>query len=293
MTNTYMMKIKPLFRDLPIEHVERDPDQPRRDFGVGGDQNRLLKSIETYGIEEPIKVSEVEKDRYVIVDGHRRYICAQRLDLKTIPCRIYPKMTDGELEARRYEIQNNRRNWKPMEKSNSLHRIKTKFGLNTNRELADVLGLSITIIANSLQIRDVKVDYVELMEKYGLSQSNRTEFIRLKNKLRKIKDLEIDDIVQIIFEKTQNNVIRNAKDFRKLGKIFLRATANEKELYAFLTDPDMTIDELDQRTIQSGFSLLVEQAIQAIASKRKDGIAFSSKEKTLLTQLRNLLQKAF
>ena len=288
-----MQKIKPLFKELPIEQLERDPEQPRRDFGVGGDQNRLLKSIETYGIEEPIKVSQVEDGRYIIIDGHRRYICAQRLELKTVPCRVYPKMSDGEFEARRYEIQNNRRNWKPMEKSNSLYRIKTKFGLNTNRQLADVLSLSITIISNSLQIRDVKVDYVELMEKYGLSQSNRTEFIRLKNKLRKIKELEIDDIVQIIFEKTKNNVIRNAKDFRKLGKIFLRATANENELYTFLKDPDMSISELDQRTIQSGFSLLIEQSIQAVASKRKDGIAFSSKEKSLLTQLRNLLQKAF
>lgn len=288
-----IQKIKPLFKELPLEQLERDPDQPRRDFGVGGDQNRLLKSIETYGIEEPIKVSQIEDNRYVIIDGHRRYICAQKLDLKTVPCRIYPKMPDGEFEARRYEIQNNRKNWKPMEKSNSLYRIRTKFGLTTNRELADVLGLSITIIANSLQIRDVKVDYVELMEKYNLAQSNRTEFIRLKSKLRKIKELEIDDIVQIIFEKTQNNVIRNAKDFRKLGKIFLRATANENELYTFLKDPDMSISELDQRTIQSGFSLLIEQAIQAVATKRKDSVDFSSKEKTLLTQLRNLLQKAF
>jgi methyl coenzyme M reductase gamma subunit len=129
------------------------------------------------------------------------------------------------------------------------------------------------------------------MEKYQLSTSNRTEFIRLKSKLRKIKELEIDDIVKVIFEKVQNNIIRNAKDFRKLGKIFLRATANENELYAFLTNPDMTISELDQRTIQSGFSLLLEQAIQAITAKRKDAVAFSSKEKGLLSQLGDILKK--
>jgi ParB/RepB/Spo0J family partition protein len=286
-----MQKIKALFEELPIEQVEQDPDQPRKDFGVSGDQNRLLVSIETYGIEEPLKVSKHDDNTYRLIDGHRRYKCAQKLGLKTVPCRVYPKMTEGEFEARRYEIQNNRRNWKPMEKANSLHRIKSKFGFKNNRELADILGISITVVQNSLQLRDTKVDYVELMEKYQLSTSNRTEFIRLKSKLRKIKELEIDDIVKVIFEKVQNNIIRNAKDFRKLGKIFLRATANENELYAFLTNPDMTISELDQRTIQSGFSLLLEQAIQAITAKRKDAVAFSSKEKGLLSQLGDILKK--
>jgi hypothetical protein len=37
-------------KDLPLHHIERDPNQPRRDFGTARDQNRLLISIQQYGI---------------------------------------------------------------------------------------------------------------------------------------------------------------------------------------------------------------------------------------------------
>jgi hypothetical protein len=79
---------------------------------------------------------------------------------------------------------------------------------------------------------------------------------------------------------------------RTIGKIFLRASANEQEIYNFLSDPDMTLGELEQRTVQSGFSLHLEQAMQQIAQKLKDGIGFSSKEKDVLLQLSTVLRKA-
>ena len=137
----------------------------------------------------------------------------------------------------------------------------------------------------------VDLETLELMAKHGLSESYQIEFVRLKSKIRRIKTLEVDDIIYKLFEKVQHKIIKSAKEFRKLAKIFLRAAANEKELYEFLTNPDMTVSELDQRTLQSGFSLFIEQALNAIASKRKDGIALSSKEKNLINQLKHVMEK--
>ena len=280
-----------IFKELPLGQIQRDPDQPRRDFGTEGDENRLLVSLKNYGIEQPITVSIIEDNRYIIIDGHRRYICAQKLGFATVPCRIYPKLTPGELESRRFEMQNNRRQWRPMERSDALERIKTAMGFQTNKELAHYLGMAEVMVANSLQLRKQKLDYMELMEKYDLPESYRIEFIRLKPKIRKIKDTEVDEIIVKLFDKVQHKVIRNSKEFRKLGKIFERATANEEELHHFLSDPDMTVHELDQRTLQSGFSLLIEKLIQAVGSKRREGTAFSSQEKDFLAQLRDLLNK--
>lgn len=287
-----MQSYKFVFRELPIEQVERDPKQPRKDFGTEGDENRLLTSIRDYGIEEPIKVSEVEEDRYIIIDGHRRYICSQKIGMKTVPCRIYPKLGQGELETRRYEMQNNRRPWKPLERSEALERIKNCMGFHTNHELADYLHLSKALVSMVLNLRKQKLDYISLMEKYDLSENYRFEFVTMLPKMRKIREIEVDDIIKILFEKINHKVIYRAKDMRKLGKIFLHASANEEELYNFLKDPDMTLPELEQRTVQSGFSIHIEQAIQQIASKVKDGISFTSQEKGLLLQLSRLLGKA-
>lgn len=280
-----------LYKDLPIQQVERDHNQPRQNFGTDGDENRLLVSIKQYGIEEPIKVTEIEPGRYLIIDGHRRYICAQKAGFATVPCRIYPALPPGELETRRYEMQNNRRPWKPMERSDAFERIKAGMGFRTNREVAQHLGLTDTMVNNSLQIRRQRMDYLELMAKYDLSTSYRIEFMRLKAKVRKVKDIEADQIFLILFEKVSHKVIRCAQDFRILGKLFLRTAAHEEELYKFLTDADMTITELEQRTLQVGFSSIVDLLIEKIKQKAQEGTAFTTQERSRLDNLTKLVEK--
>lgn len=282
-----------VFKEIEVEKIEQDADQPRKDFGTRGDENRLLVSIRDIGVQQPITVTEYEAGRFRIIDGHRRHICAQRLGLKKVPCLVEPKMSEGELELRRFEIQNNRRPWKPLERSEALARIKACKGFRTNKELAKALHMSESLVGNSLNLRKQKLEYLEMMERFDLSESYRIEFVRLKPKLRKIKDLEVEQIIRILFDRVQHQVIKSAKDFRKLGRIFLRATANEEELHKFLNDPDMRVSELEQRTIQSGFSLAIEQIIQKVSGKRKNAVAFSSQEKAFLLQLRDLLNKAF
>lgn len=284
--NTYQ------YQDLLIKQIEFDSNQPRKDFGIEGDENRLKVSIKEHGILDPIKVSEVEDNRFKIIDGHRRYIVAQKLGFQTIPCIVYPELNKGDLETNRFELQTNQRRWKPSERSEALNRIRIEKGFTSNRELAELLGLSETVVANSLQLRDLILEYHDLMAKYDLSEAYRIEFMRLKPKLRKLGNMEVNHIIENIFERIQNHVIKNAKDLRKLGRIFLRATANEKELNNFLSDPDMTIEELEQRTLQSGSSLLVEQLIKYISTKRQKGIDFSSQERAFLEQLRTLLNEA-
>lgn len=284
-----MKKHVPLFQELSLDQIQFDPDQPRRDFGTEGDENRLLISIRDIGIQQPIVVSRIDMDRYIILDGHRRYICAQKLQMQKVPCRIYERMSTGEFERLRFEIQNNRRDWKPLERSDCLSRIKEAKSFKTNRELALYLHLSETVIGSSLQIRQQTMEYIGLMEKYDLPESYRVEFIRIKPRIRKIKGLEVSNIIRALFEKVQHKVIKNAKDFRKLSKIFQRAHHNEEVLYKFLTDPDMTVDELNQDTIQSTSSLLGEKFLREISIKKQHGVEFSPQEKAFFIELRNFL----
>jgi ParB/RepB/Spo0J family partition protein len=277
-----------IFKELPILELEIDDYQPRIDYGSDSETEKLTCSIQQFGLQEPIMVTKKDDKRYVIIDGHRRYLCLQKLGIEKVMCHIYPELDDGELEIRRYEKQNNRKGWKPMEKSNSLNRAKVALGLK-NEELAKLLNLSKTTIATSLQLRDQKLEYLELMQEYGLKEVYRTEFIRLRPKLRKIRNFEVPNIVRIIFEKIKHKVIRNAKDFRKIQKVFARAAANETEIHKFLSDPDATVSELDRDTIQSGFSLHILQLIEEMKQKRKTGIPFNEKEKGLITELKKLL----
>ena len=102
---------------------------------------------------------------------------------------------------------------------------------------------------------------------------------------------EVDDIIKALFMKVQTKVIKTTKAFGLIGKLFLRASVNEHDLYTFFTTPGMTVSELTQRAFQSGCSALVEQVIREIASRRQKGIAFSSPERAALGQLAALLKK--
>jgi ParB/RepB/Spo0J family partition protein len=292
-SHIYMITTPPTrFKELPIDQIELDNNQPRKllsETDSHKDREKLNNSIKSFGLQEPLMVMEVDENRYLIIDGHRRYLSLKELGIPTVICQIYPKLDDGELHLRRYERQNNRRAWKPQEKSNALNSIKSTLRIKTNEELAKLLNISRTAVANSLQLRDQKLEYLGMMESYKLPESYRLEFVRLLPKLRKIRTFEVPQILEIIFQKVSNKVIRSAKDFRKVGKVFLRAAANEQEIFSFLSNPDATVNELDIKTVQSGFSLHIEQLIREIVNKKKGGLAFSAKEQEQLQELKKVI----
>lgn len=285
------MKPKFIFAELPVAQVQRDQNQPRQDFGAEGEKNKLKLSIKNYGIEDPIKVSQIAEKRYIIIDGHRRFICAQKLGMKTVPCRIYPKMTDGEFETRRYEMQNNRRAWNPLEKSEALERIKYSYGFKNNHELADYLGMSRSSVQLAMQMRKQRISNLTMMERYSVPKGVRMAMLHLFKKLQRIKKFEVDDITSIIFQKVDKKVITKALDIRKIGKAFMQATINEDEIYEFLAKQGMTANELEQRTRQTGFALMCGDLIKKITKKKENGTSFTKNERGSLIQLQALIRK--
>jgi ParB/RepB/Spo0J family partition protein len=280
------------FMELSLDVIEGDPNQPRKAFGlgVGGDYNRLMKSILHYGIEDPIKVSEIEEGRFLIMDGHRRFACAKELELKTVPCRIYPKMSDGEFEARRFEMQNNRRSWKPMEKANAIHKIKVEYRDATKKEIADLLGISQVHLFHFTELRDMRMEYLELMSEYNMKEYQRISFMQMLPKLRKIKQYEIDDIVKILFKKISDNVMYRASEFKDLGKIFYNASLHEEEILIFLTEPLNTVAELSERCQLSGFSSQIKILIKELSKKENLNVKLTEKEHNILEDLRKLME---
>jgi len=281
----------PFYKDLPLEQIECDPNQPRKNFGTEGDANALVQDIQASGIDVPLAVLVVAPNRYLILDGHRRYKCAIKLKLPSVPCRVYENLTPAEVERKRYNIQNNRRPWRPLERANAISRIKEATGLQTPKEVAAFIGLSIFVVSKAIEMRSIKIDYLELMEKYNLAQAYRDEFLKMHKKIHKVKDIEADEVVSKIFEKIGSGKITNSKEFRKLKRIFNRDSVNENALYLFLTDEDMTVDQLERHTVQNGFSWLVDQVVKKINESLQNGQEFTPQEKPILIQLRELLNK--
>ena len=84
----------------------------------------LQISIKEHGILHPMAVSQLDDQRYIIIDGHRRYMVAQLLALSTIPCIIYSKLKPTDLEIVRFELENNHLKWTGAELSTFAKRLK-------------------------------------------------------------------------------------------------------------------------------------------------------------------------
>ena len=280
------------FVELSLDVIETDQNQPRKLFELqnGGDHTRLLKSIQYYGIEEPIKVSEIDTERYVIMDGHRRFACVKELGFKTIPCRIYPKMNDGEFETRRYEMQNNRRDWRPIEKANAINRIKTEYHRASPKEIADLIGISQPKLFHFEELRNTRMDYLEVMSAHNLKEYQRVGFLKVLPKLRKIKQFQIDDIVKILFRKISDNLLYRATDFTVLRKIFSMASLHEEQIEQFLTEPKMSVTELCEQTQLSGVSSQIKNLIQELTTKKNLNIKLTEKEQMVFEDLYKLMQ---
>src|ERR687884_158457 len=72
---------------VPIEQVERDPDQPRRDWRHAEGYQRLdelTQSIKEFGLLQPLVVRRVA-DHYVVIAGGRRLVAARRAGLREVP----------------------------------------------------------------------------------------------------------------------------------------------------------------------------------------------------------------
>lgn len=282
-----MKEYRTIYMLIDIEHLQTDPDQPRKIVEV---DKAMLNSIKSYGIQYPPVVVKISEKLYKILDGHRRHMAAGELGMKQIWCKVYlDPLTPLEEEIIRYQAQNVRRNWTPSERGNSIFRIQQQ-GKLKQTDIATLLKISATIVTNSVNIRNLKQDYSEKFYKYGLNESFKLEFVRLRPKLIKIKNFQIPYIETVIFEKIQRKIIKSSKEVRKLGRVFSRATANEKELFNFLSDPDMTVNDLDNKTIVSGFSFKVLQLTEDLKARRAKGMKkYEPKEQVLVDNLKKLL----
>lgn len=138
-------------RDIPIEKISPNPDQPRRSF----DQEKLddlAASIKEKGIIQPLIVRPKPNDdgAFEIVAGERRWRAAQMAKLHEVPVLIRDFNDTEVLEVAIIEnIQ--RADLNPVEEAAGYQQLMDQFG-HTQEKLAEALGKSRSHIANSMRL---------------------------------------------------------------------------------------------------------------------------------------------
>lgn len=156
-------------RGMPIELVQRNPQQPRKHFDEA-ELSDLSSSIKTHGVLQPILVRPIADGKYEIVAGERRWRAAQRAGLHSIPAVIREL---NEVEVLEIAIVENvqRMDLNPIEEAQGFQALIDRFG-RTQQDIADAVGKSRPHIANMLRLLQLPDDLQEMVRDGRLSSGH-------------------------------------------------------------------------------------------------------------------------
>ncbi|HEY0438133.1 MAG TPA: ParB/RepB/Spo0J family partition protein [Phenylobacterium sp.] len=138
-------------REIPIELVHANPDQPRRHFPEA-ELEELAASIRDNGVLQPILVrpSPRKDGEYEIVAGERRWRAVQRTGLTAIPALVRALNDDRAFEIAIVEnVQ--REDLNPLEEAGGYLSLMNRFAY-TQDKVATAVGKSRSHVANMLRL---------------------------------------------------------------------------------------------------------------------------------------------
>ena len=136
---------------IPVELIEPNPDQPRRDFPAEA-LAELAASIREKGIIQPLIVRDNPRKSgtYEIVAGERRWRAAQMSQLHEVPV-LLREVSDSELLELAIIENIQRADLNPLEEAAGYRQLMERFG-HTQEKLAEALSKSRSHIANLLRL---------------------------------------------------------------------------------------------------------------------------------------------
>jgi len=110
----------------------------------------LASSIQSQGLMQPVLVRPVDRERYELIAGERRWRAAQMAGLQEIPALVREVADESALAMSLIEnIQ--RENLNPMEEAAGLQRLVDEFRM-THEQAADAVGRSRSATTNLLRL---------------------------------------------------------------------------------------------------------------------------------------------
>jgi hypothetical protein len=108
-------------RAISLDAIQPSPDNPRGQVNMDASFERLVSSIDEVGILVPLVVSELDRGKYQLVDGERRFLAAKQLRLSKVPAHVVSKVDAREnLRKVMFHLHMTREQWGALAQCKSL-----------------------------------------------------------------------------------------------------------------------------------------------------------------------------
>ena len=169
-------------REIPIELIHRNPDQPRRRFAEA-EIAELADSIREKGVLQPVLLRPAPGMawEYQLVAGERRWRASQQAGLRALPALVRDLDDRQVLEIAIVEnVQ--REDLGPVEEALSFKALIDRFG-HTQEEVAQAVGKSRPHVANALRLLTLPVEVQTLLADGQLTAGHARALIGSVNPL--------------------------------------------------------------------------------------------------------------
>jgi len=164
--NTSQQDAEPALRQIPVDLIRPNPDQPRKEFN-GESLLALAESIEAKGVLQPLVVRALAGGTYELIAGERRLRAAKIAKLEQVPAIIRDAAGTERLELALLENVA-REDLNAVDEARACATLVEDLGVS-KAELASRIGKSRPAVANAIRLLDLPDDVLELIERGELT----------------------------------------------------------------------------------------------------------------------------
>lgn len=258
--------------EVDINLIEPNRKQPRKHF----DENtleELASSLKTYGMIQPVVVKKVG-DYYELIAGERRWRAAKIAGLKKIPI-LEKKWEEGEAFEAALVENLQREDLNPMEEAESYHRLQEEFGLN-QEQIAEKVGKSRSAVANSLRLLQLDTRVVNFVIENKLSSGHARALLAIG-----------DGEAQFLLAE---HIIEEGLSVRSTETL-VKAELNKKEIPLEKKEKDFSIDEANQRQLESTLKSIFATKVKLNQKKNKGKIEITYYSEEELDRILSIMKR--
>lgn len=209
--------------EIPLDEIEANPNQPRREFDDGSLQE-LSNSIRELGIVQPITVRQTAVRKYQIVAGERRWRASQMAGLATIPA--YIRTIDDENVMEMALVENiQREDLNAIDIALAYAHLLDQEGM-TQEKVADRVGKSRVAVANYLRLLKLPAQVQMALQKKTIDMGHARALLSLDSPSQQLEVFEEIQRVGASVRQVEEMVkkLKNGEDV--LGKRKKQGTTN-------------------------------------------------------------------
>ena len=245
-------------KNVPTDSLRANPHNPRVLFdrepmGV------LKASIKKVGILVPLTVYQAARaNKYTILDGQRRWMCAQDLGFKTVPVNQVAEPSLVQNIVTMFQIHKLREDWELMPTALKLDVLMNELDEKNERKLGELTGLDPAVVFRCKKLLSYPKKYQDLMLDPNPDQRLKADFfielypLVTDREVKQMSWFQRDKVTDRMLEKYQNpkSDLKAVTDFRKIKQHLTNAkrahetAAISKRLNEYTMDDSLKIDHL-------------------------------------------------